>query len=199
MPRRELTHRQQRFCAEYMIDCNATQAAIRAGYSPGTARNAGPRILRQPAIRAHIEGMMQQMRDDSIASAEEVLRTLTRMLRRELPDHVVVTLRTQASHYDERGKRVAEDTRDQRVLEVPTPLREVYRAAELLGKRYRLCADQADASGGVTLVFRDDYGEDDDATDDTGEGRDAADDTGDRHADDDGVGDRRDAALQCGI
>ena len=43
-----LTDRQERFCKEYIIDCNATQAAIRAGYSPRTAYRTGADNLRKP-------------------------------------------------------------------------------------------------------------------------------------------------------
>ena len=41
----KLTAKQQRFCDEYLIDLNATQAAIRAGYSPKTAAQAAARLL----------------------------------------------------------------------------------------------------------------------------------------------------------
>ena len=49
-----MTDRQERFCEEYMIDLNATQAAIRAGYSPKTAREHAPRLLANVSIQNRI-------------------------------------------------------------------------------------------------------------------------------------------------
>lgn len=46
----KFTERQQRFVAEYLVDLNATQAAIRAGYSPKTASQIGERLLRKPQL-----------------------------------------------------------------------------------------------------------------------------------------------------
>ena len=52
---RALTPRQQRFVSEYLQDLNATQAAIRAGYSEKTADSAGPRLLGNVRVRVAIE------------------------------------------------------------------------------------------------------------------------------------------------
>lgn len=46
-----MTDKQKRFCEEYMIDLNATQAAIRAGYSPKTAHQTGAENLSKPVIQ----------------------------------------------------------------------------------------------------------------------------------------------------
>ena len=46
-----LTEKQKRFCDEYLIDLNATQAAIRAGYSPDTAYSIGQENLKKPEIK----------------------------------------------------------------------------------------------------------------------------------------------------
>lgn len=43
--------KQKRFCDEYLIDCNATQAAIRAGYSPKTAKQIGQENLTKPDLK----------------------------------------------------------------------------------------------------------------------------------------------------
>ena len=51
----KLTLRQQRFVEEYLVDLNATQAAIRAGYSPKTARQQGHENLTKPYIEAAIQ------------------------------------------------------------------------------------------------------------------------------------------------
>lgn len=51
----KLTARQRRFVEEYLVDLNATQAAIRAGYSPKTAYSIGEENLRKPEIREEID------------------------------------------------------------------------------------------------------------------------------------------------
>ena len=58
-----LTPRQERFVAEYLIDLNATQAAIRAGYSESTAKQQGSRLLTKAYVR------------DAVAAAERVTQT----------------------------------------------------------------------------------------------------------------------------
>jgi phage terminase small subunit len=65
MPRSSLTARQERFCAEYLIDLNATKASERAGYSLRTSRQMGSENLSKPSIKRRIEALM----------AERVLRT----------------------------------------------------------------------------------------------------------------------------
>ena len=50
-----MTDKQARFCEEYMIDLNATQAAIRAGYSVESAGSIGSELLKKPEIRARID------------------------------------------------------------------------------------------------------------------------------------------------
>jgi Terminase small subunit len=57
-PMNKMTPKQERFCAEYLIDLNATQAAIRAGYSKKTAASIGEENLRKPEIQAKILELM---------------------------------------------------------------------------------------------------------------------------------------------
>ncbi len=54
-----MTPKQQRFVDEYLIDLNATQAAIRAGYSKKTARAVGSENLTKPDIRAAVAEAQQ--------------------------------------------------------------------------------------------------------------------------------------------
>lgn len=76
-----LTDKQKRFCDEYLIDCNATQAAIRAGYSKRTAGVIGDENLKKPKIRARIDERMAEKESELIATQDEVLKYLTSVLR----------------------------------------------------------------------------------------------------------------------
>lgn len=79
----KLTAKQRRFCDEYLIDLNATQAAIRAGYSEKNARNIASENLAKPNIKAYIDERMTEKESQLIATQDEVLKYLTSVLRGE--------------------------------------------------------------------------------------------------------------------
>lgn len=72
-----LTEKQKRFCDEYLIDLNATQAAIRAGYSEKTARQTATENLSKPYIREYIDKRLAEKDAELIADQDEVLKYLT--------------------------------------------------------------------------------------------------------------------------
>ena len=74
-----LTPKQQRFVAEYLIDLNATQAAIRAGYSPRTAKQQGSRLLTNVDIAAEIGTRRTRQLETADLSAARVLEELRRL------------------------------------------------------------------------------------------------------------------------
>ena len=69
-----LTAKQARFVAEYQVDLNATQAAIRAGYSEHTAMQQGSRLLSKVEIREAVQQTQQEVTKSVLDSAEDVLR-----------------------------------------------------------------------------------------------------------------------------
>lgn len=72
-PGKALTSRQQRFVAEYLVDSNASQAFLRAGYSPTHKRRSAWRLMRIPAVRAAIEAGQQELAAALKVSAERVI------------------------------------------------------------------------------------------------------------------------------
>lgn len=72
----KLTPKQERFVSEYLIDLNATQAAIRAGYSAKTAKSIGQENLTKPDIAAAVEVAMNKRADKVGITAERVLQEL---------------------------------------------------------------------------------------------------------------------------
>jgi phage terminase small subunit len=74
-----LTAKQKRFIEEYLIDLNATQAAIRAGYSSDTAYSIGSENLKKPEIRACIDKEMAERSKRTGINAERVLIELARV------------------------------------------------------------------------------------------------------------------------
>ena len=72
----KLTLKQRRFIEEYLIDFNATQAAIRAGYSEKTAYSVGHENLSKPEIKSEIDRLTAQMTEKAIVTKEMVLQGL---------------------------------------------------------------------------------------------------------------------------
>lgn len=103
----KLTERQKRFCDEYLIDLNATQAAIRAGYSEKTAQNIWKENLTKPYIKKRIEAHIAEKESQLIATQDVVLRYLTSVMRSKstasvLPSCGVGVQRVIARHPDEK-------------------------------------------------------------------------------------------------
>ncbi len=74
----ELNKKQERFCREFLIDCNAGQACIRAGYSAKTAYSAGPRLLNNPRIQARIAELQAGKFEELDIEAGDVIAMLLR-------------------------------------------------------------------------------------------------------------------------
>ena len=82
----KLTHKQQCFVAEYLIDLNATQAAIRAGYSAKTAGAVGGENLQKPEIQQAIAEAMQARNQRLQIDADWVLSRLVALVDADLAD-----------------------------------------------------------------------------------------------------------------
>jgi phage terminase small subunit len=78
----ELTDKQQRFVEEYLIDLNATQAAIRAGYSPDTARQIACENLTKPDIAAAVAEALAERSERTKITQEYVLHTVVETIER---------------------------------------------------------------------------------------------------------------------
>lgn len=157
-----LTEKQKRFCDEYLVDLNGTQAAIRAGYSEKTAKQIARQNLTKLDIQEYIKKRMAEKEDALIAKQDEVLQTLTRVLRRQEMDTVVVTCKERSSRYDENGKKVIVEKEVPRVVQIPTRVNDLNKAAELLGKRYGLYTEKIETDVDMDLNITVDYGDGED-------------------------------------
>lgn len=75
----ELQVKQKRFCEEYVIDLNATQAAIRAGYSSKTSVVQGSRLLSNANVQAEIQKLMNERSEKTGITAATVLERINRI------------------------------------------------------------------------------------------------------------------------
>lgn len=153
----KLTAKQKRFCDEYLIDLNATQAAIRAGYSAKTARSIGQENLTKPAIREYIDQRMAEKDAALVADQNEVMKYLSAVMRREKTEHIVVTLKEKKSTYvpDETGtmRKQTIETEVPEIVEIPAQLRDANKAAELLGRAYGIYTDKVNVDGAIPVVI----------------------------------------------
>lgn len=132
-----LTPRQQKFCDEYLISGNATEAAIKAGYSRKTAKQTGSENLAKPDLRAYIDEQLAKIHSAKIADAEEVMKYLTSVMRGEHTEQVL--------------KLVGEGV--QTVTDIDVSAKERLKAAELIGKRYGLFTEKVGLEGAVPVII----------------------------------------------
>lgn len=137
-----LTDKMKRFCDEYLIDLNATQAAIRAGYSKKTARAIGQENLTKLEVQECIRKRMEEKEKKLIATQEEVLKYLTAVLRGETQSEIVVI-----ESYGKTSEAV-------KMQKAPDE-KERLKAAELLGKRYSLFKDKINIDAAIPVVITD--------------------------------------------
>lgn len=150
----KLTEKQKRFIDYFVETGNKAEAARRAGYKAKTEaamRAIGAENFAK--LNTFIQERLSELESDRIAKADEVLKTLTRVLRREEKDTVVVTCKTKRVYTDEKGKRITEEKEEPVTVEIPTQVKDVNRAAELLGKRYSLYTDKVDVSAAIPVVI----------------------------------------------
>lgn len=143
----KLTAKQQRFVDEYLIDLNATQAAIRAGYSKKTARKIGQENLTKPDIKEYISKRMEEKESELIAEQNEVLKYLTSVMRGKSRSTEIV-VEGQGDGYS-----------TARTIEKAPSEKDRLRAAELIGKRYGLYTDKVEADIDMDLNINIDYGD----------------------------------------
>lgn len=143
----KLTAKQKRFCDEYLTDLNATQAAIRAGYSEKTAYSIGVENLKKPELQKYIAERMATKDAELIADQNEVLEYLTSVMRGKSYSEVVVV------------EGVGEGRSRARTMEKGPDEKERLRAAELLGKAHCIFTEKVEQSVDMDLNIVIDYGE----------------------------------------
>lgn len=117
------------FAEEWLKTTNATQSAIKAGYSARTAYSAGNRLLKKVDVKQYIDERLAEMKESSIADTNEVMQFLSSTMRGDIPDQ----------------------------FGLDPALNDRIKAAELLGKRYKMFTDKQEISGAdgepIKVVF----------------------------------------------
>jgi phage terminase small subunit len=129
----KLTAKQEEFCRQYLVDLNATQAAIRSGYSEKTAQEQSSRLLSNVIVAGRIKELMDKRSAKTEITAEYVLSTIKEVMERCKQAEPV---------RDKDGNETGEwQFKEHGAL----------KAAELLGKHLKLFTDKVEHSGKITL------------------------------------------------
>lgn len=136
-----MTKKQVRFCEEYLIDCNASQAAIRAGYSKKNARRIANQLMQNKEVHDRITETLDKLSEEKLASAKEILEYLTSVLRGQSESEIVVI------QSDSEGNKKAV-----KVMKHPDES-ERLKAAELLAKRYGLLSEKFSLEGTLPVII----------------------------------------------
>lgn len=146
-----MTAKQKRFCEEYLVDLNATQAAIRAGYSPASAADVGGENLRKPDIRAHIDRAMAERSKRTGVNADRVVRELAKVAFVNASDVIAVadaTLKANAAPEDLAAiQSVKVKTFGDDGMEREIRMADKLKALELLGRHLGMFDDRLKLSG----------------------------------------------------
>jgi phage terminase small subunit len=144
-----MNSQQQQFVDEYLVDLNATQAAIRAGYSEKTAYSQGQRLLKNVEIAKAVQEAMGKRSQRTEITADYVLSNLAQIVERTMQRAPVMVGRGEdrTQLKDEEGRDVWEFNANG-----------ANKALELLGKHLKLFTDKVEhggADGGpIELVMR---------------------------------------------
>lgn len=162
----KLTAKQQRFVDEYLIDLNATQAAIRAGYSTSTAQEQGYQLLQKTSVSEAITKAMAERSRRTGISQDRVLQELARIAFVN-PNDVInpedASIRLDATEDDlaciQAVKVKTMDSEKGTSMEREVRLNDKMKALELLGKHLGIFTDKLNLETDLELNINIEYGE----------------------------------------
>lgn len=128
-----LTKKQELFCKEYLVDLNATKAAIRAGYSEKTAQQMGSENLLKPVIAEKVKILFEARAERVELNSDWVLKQLEKVAKRCMQEEAVISggEPTGEFKFDSSGAN---------------------KALELLGKHFKLFTDKVEQDTQLTVV-----------------------------------------------
>ena len=137
MPKLKLNEKQKRFCEEYLIDLNATQAAIRAGYSEKTAYTIGQKLTKKSEVKAYIEEKLETLKNERTADTQEIMEYLTSVMRGTSESEEIVL------------KSVGKGSQKIEKVHKKPSEKDKLKAAELLGKRFGMFKERVEVDGEI--------------------------------------------------
>jgi len=160
MNTKQLTPKQQRFAENYLIDLNATQAAIRAGYSKKTAQQMSSEILLKPVVQARIQELMEKRSERTQITQDMVVKELAKAGFSNMRDYAEwgpsgVTLIDSDELKEEQAAIVSEvsETVTQHGGTIRCKLHDKIRALELLGKHLGIFKEEDKSTGDIYIYY----------------------------------------------
>ena len=154
-----MTPKQERFVQEYMIDSNATQAAIRAGYSEQTAAEQGYQLLQKTSVKKAVAEAMQTRSERTEITADQVLKELALIGFSDMRDFTSwapngVMLRESRELTEGQARAVAEvsETKTEHGGTVRFKLHDKRASLVDIGRHLGMFTDNVNLSGGLTLT-----------------------------------------------
>lgn len=142
----KLTNKQKRFIQEYLIDLNATQAAIRAGYSEKTAYSIGQENLNKPEIQRGIAEAQNKRSERTQIKQDDVIRMLLENI--EIASGKKAVIKTEIRKSED-GELVGDD-----IAQFVYESSSVNRSLELLGKHLGMFSEKVEVSGDLHIEQR---------------------------------------------
>ena len=133
----KLTLKQKKFADEYIISGNAYQSALKAGYSKNDSKGNVVKLLENVSVKAYIDERLAEIDNRKIADQQEVLEYLTSVMRGEVTEPLTVL--------DGEGY--------QKVIDASPSVATRNKAAELLGKRYRIFTEKQEVEVTGQVIF----------------------------------------------
>lgn len=166
-----MTPKQERFCQEYLIDLNATQAAIRAGYSTKTATKIASENLTKPDVKSRLQELMASRAEATDIDAQWVLKRLAKIadfdIRKMFDDNgnlLPIKLIDEDSAYAIAAIDIGELTSGEDFLTQTKKFKAADRlkALELIGKHLAMFTDRVEQTGnaGNVVIYIPDNGRD---------------------------------------
>ena len=154
-----MTPKQERFCEEYLVDLNATQAAIRAGYSEKTAKDIACQNLAKLNIQERIAGLRKEQSERTQITADRVVEELKYIGLANIKNYVdksakgFVTFKDIDEISEEDARAIEAIKSDYKEGKIEFKMHSKTKALEMLGRHLAMFTDKLEHKGRIEAVI----------------------------------------------
>jgi phage terminase small subunit len=135
------------FADFYLETGNIYQSAIKAGYSENYAKTNASKLLEKDSVKTYIDDKLAEIQSQRVATVTEVMEYLTKGLRQELEEEVVVV------------EGSGDGYSDARIIKKKIGIKDSNKCAEMLAKRFGILSEKLSVTGAIPVVIVDDVDE----------------------------------------
>lgn len=133
--------RMKDFADYYLETGNIYQSAIKAGYSENYAKTNASKLLEKDSVKTYIDEKLAEIQSQRIATVTEVMEYLTKGMRQELEEEVVVI------------EGSGDGCSDARIIKKKIGIKDSNKCAEMLAKRFGILSDKFSVEGSIPIVI----------------------------------------------